>query len=40
MVGTVADPKVIFACALKAGACGIILAHNLFLETLQLARPI
>lgn len=28
MVGTVADPKVIFACALKAAACGIILAHN------------
>lgn len=26
--GTVADPKVIFAAALKAGACGIILAHN------------
>ena len=28
IVGTVADPKVIFACALKAAACGIILAHN------------
>jgi DNA repair protein RadC len=28
MVGTVADPKVIFGCALKAAACGIILAHN------------
>ena len=24
MVGAVADPKVIFACALKADACGII----------------
>jgi DNA repair protein RadC len=27
IVGTVADPKVIFACALKAAACGIVLAH-------------
>ncbi|MEO7988630.1 MAG: JAB domain-containing protein [Chryseolinea sp.] len=26
--GTVADPKLIFAGALKASACGIILAHN------------
>lgn len=26
--GTVADPKLIFAAAIKAGACGIILAHN------------
>lgn len=26
--GTVADPKLIFAAALKAAACGIILAHN------------
>lgn len=26
--GTVADPKVIFGAALKAPACGIILAHN------------
>lgn len=26
--GTVADPKVIFAAALKSNACGIILAHN------------
>jgi len=26
--GTVADPKVIFAAAIKACACGIILAHN------------
>ncbi len=25
--GTVADPKVIFAAAIKANACGIILAH-------------
>lgn len=26
--GTVADPKLIFAAALKAAACGMILAHN------------
>lgn len=26
--GTVADPKLTFAAALKAAACGIILAHN------------
>ncbi len=26
--GTVADPKLIFIAALKANACGIILAHN------------
>lgn len=26
--GTVADPKVIFAAAIKSNACGIILAHN------------
>jgi DNA repair protein RadC len=26
--GTVADPKQIFAAALKANACGIILSHN------------
>lgn len=26
--GTVADPKVIFAGAIKAGACGFIVAHN------------
>jgi DNA repair protein RadC len=26
--GTVADPKVIFAAAIKACACGVILAHN------------
>ncbi len=26
--GTVADPKLIFSGALKANACGIILAHN------------
>ena len=26
--GTVADPKIIFSSALKANACGIILAHN------------
>jgi DNA repair protein RadC len=28
IAGTVADPKIIFACALKSAACGIILAHN------------
>lgn len=28
MTGTVADPKLIFAAALKACACGIILVHN------------
>jgi DNA repair protein RadC len=28
MTGTVADPKLIFAAALKGAACGIILAHN------------
>lgn len=26
--GTVADPKLIFAAAIKSGACGMILAHN------------
>ena len=28
IAGTVADPKLIFATALKAGACSIILSHN------------
>jgi DNA repair protein RadC len=28
VTGTVADPKVIFAAALKANACSIILSHN------------
>jgi len=28
IAGTVADPKVIFGCALKAAASGVILAHN------------
>jgi len=28
ITGTVADPKVIFAAAVKAAACGIIVAHN------------
>jgi DNA repair protein RadC len=28
VAGTVADPKLIFVCALKAAASGIILAHN------------
>ena len=27
ITGTVADPKIIFVSALKAAACGIILAH-------------
>ena len=26
--GTIADPKLIFVAALKANACGVILAHN------------
>jgi len=26
--GTIADPKVIFAAAIKCNACGIILVHN------------
>lgn len=28
IAGTVADPKIIFRCALNAAASGIILAHN------------
>lgn len=28
LAGTVADPKIIFQCALKANACSIIMAHN------------
>lgn len=28
MSGTVADPKLIFGAAIKAAACGMILAHN------------
>ena len=28
ITGTVADPKLIFAAALKACACGLILVHN------------
>lgn len=28
VTGTVADPRVIFAAAIKAGACGFIVAHN------------
>ena len=28
MTGTVADPKLIFAAALKASACSILLVHN------------
>ena len=33
--GTVADPKLIFVAAIKANACGIILAHNHPLGNLQ-----
>jgi len=28
MTGTIADPKLIFIAALKAGACSIMLVHN------------
>jgi DNA repair protein RadC len=28
VTGTVADPRVIFAAAIKSGACGVIVAHN------------
>ncbi len=28
VTGTVADPKLIFAAAIKANACGIIISHN------------
>jgi DNA repair protein RadC len=28
VTGTVADPKLIFASAIKANACGLIIAHN------------
>lgn len=28
VTGTVIDPKIVFITALKANACGIILAHN------------
>lgn len=28
IIGTVADPKVIFGAALKTAACGIIVSHN------------
>ena len=28
VTGTVADPRVIFAAAIKASACGLIVAHN------------
>ena len=28
IAGTIADPKVIFAAAIKSNACGIILVHN------------
>jgi DNA repair protein RadC len=28
ITGTVADPKLIFAAAVKAGACGIVICHN------------
>lgn len=28
ITSSIADPKVIFGCALKAGACALVLAHN------------
>ena len=28
ITGTVADPKLMLAAALKAGACGLVLSHN------------
>jgi DNA repair protein RadC len=28
VAGTIADPKLVFASALKANACGLIIAHN------------
>jgi DNA repair protein RadC len=28
VTGTIADPKLVFASALKANACGLIIAHN------------
>jgi DNA repair protein RadC len=28
VTGTVADPRVIFAAAIKVGACGLIVSHN------------
>jgi DNA repair protein RadC len=28
VTGTIADPKLIFASAIKANACGLIIAHN------------
>lgn len=28
LTGTIADPKLVFASALKANACGLIIAHN------------
>jgi DNA repair protein RadC len=28
VIGTVADPKLVFKAALKANACNIILSHN------------
>jgi DNA repair protein RadC len=28
VTGTIADPKQIFAAALKANACGLVIAHN------------
>lgn len=28
LTGTVADPRLIFAAALKANACGIVISHN------------
>jgi DNA repair protein RadC len=39
MGGTVVDPKIVFAIALKSCASGIILAHNHPSETLQPSQP-
>jgi DNA repair protein RadC len=37
--GTVADPKMIFAAALKANACSLIMAHNHPSGNLQASQP-
>ena len=39
ITGTVADPKLIFAAALKACACGIILVHNHPSNNLKPSKP-
>lgn len=38
LTGTVADPRLILAAALKAGACGIVLSHNHPSSNLQPSR--